>query len=81
MAIRLANNCANCTNFSPEFTCMHHKVKVTEKHTCDHFNMQDALKNNQSCSTCSKYETSNCAHPDKAMPEMLCGSWAPNAAK
>ncbi len=77
MAIRLANNCSNCSNLSNHL-CSVHKVEVSEKHTCDTFSMMSAIKDEMMCSTCSRFENDDCAHPDKATPEMLCTHWAPN---
>ncbi|NJB37500.1 MULTISPECIES: hypothetical protein [Flavobacteriaceae] len=79
MPIRLANNCVNCTNYQNDHTCTQHHTKVTERHTCDSFNMQQALKMNMTCGTCSRFNTPSCAHPAKAAPEMSCSSWAPQA--
>lgn len=76
MNIRLGNSCINCDNFKNQF-CTEHKTKVETKHTCDDFNMREAIKDESDCVTCSKYMSSQCAHPDKAAPEMLCSQWAP----
>ena len=79
MPIRLATNCTNCNNFNNDSTCAQHNIKVSERHTCDSFDMKDALKNNLNCGTCVRYQTATCAHPAQAAPEMLCSSWAPRA--
>jgi len=59
--------------------CSVHKVAVSAKHTCDSFEMKAALKNDAHCGNCIKFETSNCAHPEKSAEGMLCTSWAPQA--
>lgn len=79
MPIRLATSCSNCNNLSGGNTCTQHKIQVTERHTCDSFSMQEALKNNMNCGTCTRFNTTDCPHPQKASAEMLCSSWAPKA--
>lgn len=79
MAIRFANNCSNCKNLIENTFCSKHEVLVSQKYTCDQFDMRMELKNERSCSNCHKHETANCAHPTKAAPGMLCASWAPSA--
>ena len=79
MPIRLATSCTNCTNFNNDHTCAQHDIKVSERHTCDSFDMKTALKDNMNCGTCSRFKTTTCAHPAKATTEMLCSSWAPQA--
>ncbi|NQZ44814.1 MAG: hypothetical protein HRT65_10920 [Flavobacteriaceae bacterium] len=79
MSIRLATNCTNCTNFKNDNSCAQHNITVSERHTCDSFDMKAALKDNINCGTCSRFETTSCVHPAKAAPEMLCSSWAPQA--
>jgi hypothetical protein len=79
MAIRFANNCSNCTNLVEKTFCSKHEVLVSQKYTCDLFNMKAELKNERSCSNCKKHETDSCAHPSKAAPGMMCASWAPTA--
>lgn len=79
MPIRLATNCANCTNFQNDNSCAQHNIKVSERHTCDSFAMKSTLKGNMNCGTCARFNTPTCAHPSKAAPEMLCSSWAPQA--
>jgi hypothetical protein len=77
MAIRFANNCGNCKYLVENAFCSQHNVMVSSKYTCDQFKMKAALKNERSCSDCSKYESELCAHPKKAAPGMLCNSWSP----
>lgn len=77
MAIRFANNCSNCKNLIEGTFCSKHEVLVSQKYTCDLFDMRAELKNERSCSNCEKHGTSTCAHPTKAAPGMLCSSWAP----
>ncbi len=79
MPIRLATNCTNCNNFKNDHTCVQHKIKVNERHTCDSFNMRENLRNNMTCGTCLRFKAANCPHPTKASPEMSCSSWAPRA--
>ena len=79
MAIRFANNCSNCKNLIENTFCSKHEVLVSQKYTCDQFDMRMELKNERSCSNCHKHETSSCSHPTKAAPGMLCASWAPSA--
>lgn len=79
MAIRFANNCSNCVNLVENAFCSKHEVLVSQKYTCDQFDMKAELKNERSCTNCNKHEASSCAHPSKAAPGMLCSSWAPSA--
>ncbi|AOW19649.1 hypothetical protein [Urechidicola croceus] len=78
MSVRLSNNCTNCSNLSGGL-CTLHEISVSERHTCDSFSMLPNLKNMLDCTSCSRYESANCAHPDKASAGMLCASWAPQA--
>ncbi|MDO6439115.1 hypothetical protein Q4534_16965 [Cyclobacterium sp. 1_MG-2023] len=80
MSIRLASNCSNCENLSSNGVCKVHGVKVNDSYTCDTFQMKAALKDNRNCDSCLKYETSDCANPQKAAPGMLCSHWAPQNA-
>lgn len=77
MSIRLANNCSNCDNMMEGGVCRVHGVKVSNSYTCDSFDMKAALKDDRNCVTCVRYETSDCANPQKAAPGMLCSHWAP----
>lgn len=67
----------NCEQLEVNKMCKKHQVKVSPGYTCDSFNMKASLKNDPSCGTCSKFETSTCANPKKAAPSMLCSHWAP----
>ncbi|MDT7829766.1 hypothetical protein RQM65_13915 [Pricia sp. S334] len=80
MSIRLANNCSNCENLMEGSVCKVHGVKVSNSYTCDSFDMKAALKDDRNCVTCVRYETSDCANPQKAAPGMLCSHWAPQNA-
>ena len=60
MSIRLATNCTNCINFTNESTCAQHNITVSERHTCDSFTMQDALKEGMSCGTCTILYSAAC---------------------
>ena len=79
MAIRFANNCSNCKNLIEKTFCSKHEVLVSQKYTCDLFDMKAELKNERNCDNCKKQGTVTCAHPSKAAPGMLCASWAPTA--
>ena len=80
MAIRIGNSCVNCENLSANEICGIHKVKVSNSYTCDSFEMKAALKDDRNCVTCVRFETSDCANPQKAAPGMLCSHWAPQSA-
>ena len=80
MSIRLANNCVNCENLLDGSICKVHGVKVSNSYTCDTFEMKAVLKDDRNCVTCVRYETSDCANPQKAAPGMLCSQWAPQNA-
>ncbi|WP_373516507.1 hypothetical protein [Pricia sp.] len=80
MSIRLANNCINCDHIMEGSVCEVHGVKVSHSYTCDSFEMKAALKDDRNCVTCVRYETSDCANPQKAAPGMLCSHWAPQNA-
>ena len=77
MSIRIGNSCVNCDNLTANETCKVHGVKVSNNYTCDSFEMKAALKNDPNCGTCARYESTNCANPQKAAPGMLCSQWAP----
>ncbi|MBQ0734483.1 hypothetical protein [Aquimarina celericrescens] len=81
MAIRLGNSCENCENLMQNDTCKVHGVKVSSSYTCDSFEMKAVLKDNRNCVTCMRYESSDCANPQKAAPGMLCSHWAPQNAR
>jgi hypothetical protein len=78
MSIRLGNSCRNCEKNNEGF-CMLHKTAVGAAYTCDSFVMRAELKDDPNCSNCSRYQTSDCANPQKAAPGMLCNHWAPRA--
>ena len=78
--IRLANSCINCGNILKGSLCSVHGVKVNENYTCDTFSMKDSLRDDRNCTTCLRYETDNCANPQKAAAGMLCSQWAPEKA-
>lgn len=80
MAIRLANNCNNCTNMANGSVCNVHGVKVSENYTCDAFEMKANLQDDRDCLNCIRYEGDNCANPEKAAKGMMCLSWAPQNA-
>ena len=80
MFIRIGNSCLNCENFQLDHTCSIHHVKVSEKYTCNSFEMKKTIKNDASCLSCFRLESPSCAHPKKAAPEMLCSHWAPQSA-
>ena len=80
MSIRIGNSCLNCESFQLDHTCSVHHVKVSEKYTCNSFEMKSEVKNDPSCVSCVRLESSSCAHPKKAAPEMLCSQWAPHSA-
>ena len=75
--IRLANSCNNCENILETGRCTVHGVKVSHSYTCDAFDMKASLQDDRNCLTCIRYETDNCANPQKAAPGMLCSHWAP----
>lgn len=77
MAIKLAHNCANCSQLKDSNFCTKHNVYVSGQYTCDSFEMKASLKDDRSCLSCTRYEQTDCANPTKAAPEMLCASWAP----
>ena len=81
MAIRLGNGCGNCKNLGDDRLCNIHNVKVTNNYTCDSFALKAVLKDDRSCTSCVRYQTNNCANPEKAAPEMLCSHWAPQSTK
>lgn len=62
MPIRLATSCSNCNNLSGGNTCTQHKIQVTERHICDSFSIQEALKKNMNCGTCTGFHTLPIAH-------------------
>lgn len=78
MAIRLANNCSNCSALSEAVVCGVHKVEVNEHYTCDSFSQNLKEFFSRKCSNCSRFAQSTCSHPTTATEEMLCTDWAPS---
>jgi len=70
----------NCENLIEGNTCKVHGVQVGTSYTCDSFEMKAALKTEQNCVSCVRFETSDCANPQKAAPGMSCNHWAPQKA-
>lgn len=60
--------------------CKVHCVNVSHSYTCDSFEMIATLKDEPNCVTYVRYETSDCANPQKATPGMLGSHWAPQNA-
>ena len=81
MSIRIGNSCVNCQSLTAKEVCKVHAVKVSDNYTCDSFEMKASLKNDPNCSSCARFESSNCANPQKATPGMLCSQWAPQNAQ
>ena len=79
MAIRLSSTCTNCAELSDAIMCNVHEVKVNGHYTCDSFSMRQDLMLDRQCTTCTRYQQDDCAHPEKASEGMLCKSWAPVA--
>ncbi|MFL1897054.1 hypothetical protein ACJRPK_15225 [Aquimarina sp. 2-A2] len=77
MAIRLGNSCLNCSHLIEGEYCTTHQTTVSNRHTCDSFEMRASLKDDPNCTTCSRYQGPTCANPQKAAPGMLCSHWAP----
>lgn len=80
MAIRLGNSCVNCENLQANEMCGVHKIQVSNSYTCDSFKTKAELLDSRNCSTCLRYEKTECANPQKATPGMLCSHWAPQNA-
>lgn len=80
MAIRLASSCTNCINLENGNFCSKHNTSVSAMHTCDGFTMKAELKDDPNCGNCSKFESSNCANPEKSAIGMLCSQWSPQQA-
>ncbi|SHJ25854.1 hypothetical protein [Pseudozobellia thermophila] len=80
MSIRLGNSCVNCENLVENHICKVHGVEVGTSYTCDSFEMKAMLKDKENCVSCVRYETSDCANPQKAAPGMSCAHWAPQGA-
>lgn len=77
MAIRLSQSCTNCAALSDSMMCNIHKVKVSDRYTCDQFTKSVDFNAERDCTTCSRHGQESCAHPDKAAEGMLCTSWSP----
>lgn len=77
MAIRLSNNCTNCTQLSATLVCNVHQVKVSESYTCDNFTLKENMNAEKDCTSCARHNDNSCPHPTKASAGMLCASWAP----
>jgi hypothetical protein len=80
MSIRIGNSCMNCEALKDNKMCTKHQVKVSPGYTCDSFAMRASLKNDPNCNTCSRFENTSCANPNKASENMLCSHWAPLSA-
>ena len=77
MAIRLGNNCENCSNLQLGNKCAVHDVIVGNQYTCNSFNMRAGLDNDHDCTSCARFKSESCPHPQKAAEGMLCEAWAP----
>ncbi len=77
--IRLSTNCTNCAEMAHDAFCRVHEVKVSENYTCDSFSPTSRFNTQRQCTSCARYQSDSCAHPDKASEGMLCSSWAPIA--
>lgn len=80
MAIRKASNCANCENLQSNGFCSVHEVEVSNNYVCNSFEMKASLKNQAECTNCARFNSSQCANPEKAAPGMMCKHWAPSQA-
>lgn len=80
MSIRKASSCSNCENLQSNGYCSIHEVEVSNSYVCDSFEMKANLKNEDDCTNCARFKTSNCANPEKAAPGMMCKHWAPGQA-
>ncbi len=77
--IRLSTNCTNCAEMTDETFCKIHQVKVNGNYTCDSFTPGSGFNIQRQCTSCVRYQSESCAHPDKASEGMMCSSWAPVA--
>lgn len=79
MGIKLAECCANCENHITGSVCSVQEIVTSENQVCESYEFRVALHRESDCLKCSKFQTSNCAHPKKASEGMLCTVWQPNA--
>ena len=79
MAIRLSSNCTNCEHLGKNKMCQVHQVNVSGNYTCDQFEMKMKLVQDRNCTSCNRYQETDCLNPTHAAPGMLCGGWVPRA--
>ncbi len=80
MKISLASCCANCEHFLNGQLCGVQEVVVSENQVCEAYEFKAVLHREDDCLKCSKFQTNNCAHPQKASEGIMCTVWYPRAA-
>lgn len=76
-AIRIASNCTNCSELSNTSVCGIHHVAVSEKYTCESFNLRKSMDFQRQCNNCFHQGKSSCVYPGKQTAGMLCDHWSP----
>lgn len=77
MNVKLANCCGNCEHFINGQICGIHEFVVSENQVCEAYQFKAVLHREDDCLKCSKFQTLDCPHPNKASEGILCNVWYP----
>lgn len=77
MNVQLAKCCGNCENFINGQVCAIQEIVVSENQVCEAYQFKAVLHRDDDCLKCVKFQTNNCAHPQKASEGILCSVWYP----
>lgn len=80
MEVKMAQCCGNCEFHVNGQLCSIQEIITGENLVCDAYKFRAVLHRDSDCLKCSKFQTSNCAHPKKASEGMLCTVWNPRVA-
>ncbi len=80
MNVKLANCCGNCEHFINGQICAVQEIVVSENQVCEAYQFKAVLHRDDDCLKCVKFQTNNCAHPQKASEGILCSVWYPRTA-
>ncbi len=77
MKVKLAQCCGNCEHFINGQICSVQEIVVSENQVCEAYTFKPVLHREDDCLKCSKFQTTNCAHPSKASEGIMCTVWIP----
>ncbi|WP_146262287.1 hypothetical protein [Apibacter muscae] len=77
MDLKLAKCCGNCEFFLDGRICSKKEISVTQNQVCDAYEFKAVLHREDDCLKCSKFQTTNCAHPKVASEGIMCTVWYP----